>query len=179
MICETCAFETNRLLVGEWHSLSHDDDELARVSVNILTDSVTRSLPTSWQGSYTAERARAWITERDNEGTTLLIVEKSSGQAIGMMILFETDADSVSDGTEVRIGYLLSETAWGRGYASELIKEFVHWCRKHSSIRSLAGGVERGNIASTRILEKNGFRAVHEDGEVRCQEQLFRLILDP
>jgi hypothetical protein len=30
VICEACALKTDRLLVEEWHSLSRDDDELAR-----------------------------------------------------------------------------------------------------------------------------------------------------
>ncbi len=177
MICETCAFETDRLLVAEWHSLSRDDEELARVVATLLTDPVTQSLPISWRGSYTVERARVWINERDIEATTLLIVEKSTGLVIGLMILFEADAESVPDGIEVRIGYLLSEPAWGKGYASELIREFVGWCREHKAIRSLAGGVERGNVASTRVLEKNGFHPVQDDGEVMQRDQLFRLTL--
>jgi len=177
VVCEACTFETDRLLVKEWHSLSRDDGELARTVANILTDRVTRSLPSSWQGGYTVERARTWVNERDGEGTTLLIVERSTGQAVGLMILLEADAHSVPDGIEVRIGYLLAEPAWGKGYASELIGEFVEWCRQHKAICSLAGGVERGNPASARVLEKNGFRAVREGGELEHEEGLFRLTL--
>ncbi|MGB3635831.1 MAG: GNAT family N-acetyltransferase, partial [Rubrobacteraceae bacterium] len=107
----------------------------------------------------------------------LLIVEKSTGQAIGLTILFETDAGSVPGGIEIRIGYLLSEPAWGKGYATELIRGFIGWSRGHTKIHSLAGGVKRGNAASARILEKNGFHAVPDDGEVGHHEQIFRLIL--
>lgn len=177
MICEACALETDRLLVKEWHSLSRDDGELARTVADILTDRVTGSLPSSWQGSYTLERAGTWVNERDREGTTLLIVERSTGQAVGLMILHETDAEAVPNGIEVRIGYLLAEPAWGKGYASELIREFVGWCRAHKMICSLDGGVERGNPASARVMEKNGFRPVQEGSELGHQEQLFRLIL--
>ena len=177
MVCEACAFETDRLLVKEWHSFSRDDSELARTVAAILTDRVTRSLPSPWRGSYTVERAGTWVKERDGEGTTLLIVERSSGQAVGLMILHETDSASVTEGIEVRIGYLLAEASWGKGYASELMKEFVGWCRQHTTICSLAGGVEQGNRASARVLEKNGFRAVREDGELGPEEELFRLTL--
>ncbi|MGF1471251.1 MAG: GNAT family N-acetyltransferase [Rubrobacteraceae bacterium] len=179
MVCEACTFETDRLSVDEWHSSTLDDEELARVVANLLTGPVTRSLPVSWRGRYTEDRARTWIEERDNEGTTLLVVERSTDRAIGLIILFETDPGSAPDGIEVRIGYLLSETVWGRGYATELVRGFVGWCRGQPSIHSLAGGVERGNAASARVLEKNGFHAVPGDEEVGSDEQVFRLILRP
>ena len=117
MRCRGCAFETERLLVQEWHALSSRDgqqQDLVYVVATMLTEPVTRSLPASWQGSYTVERAREWIAERDREGATLLVVDKSTCQAIGLMILFETDAENGGDGIEVRLGYLLSESAWGR-----------------------------------------------------------------
>lgn len=178
MICEACAFETERLHVDGWHSLSRDDDSLARAVATVLTERVTRSLPTSWQGGYTEERARDWIAERDAEGTTLLVVEQSTGQVVGFVILFETGAHSAPDGVgvEVRVGYLLSEPTWGQGYASELIGGLVGWCRGRTAIYSLTGGVGRDNAASVRVLQKNGFHPV-EDGEMEHQEQLFRLVL--
>jgi len=43
MACEACAFEANRLLLKEWHSLSRNDGELARVVTSILSGPVTRS----------------------------------------------------------------------------------------------------------------------------------------
>ena len=139
----------------------------------MLTEPVTRSLPVAWQGGYTRERALAWIEERDKEGTTLLVVDKSTNEAVGLMILFETDAEDAAEGIEVRLGYLLSEPAWGRGLASELIEGFVGWCRGQAALSSLVGGVERDNPASRRVLEKNGFQLV--EGEVSGAEQLFRL----
>lgn len=141
----------------------------------MLIEPVTRSLPPAWQGRYTVERAREWLKERDDEGVTLLIIDKSTKQAVGLMILFETDAKSDGDGLEVRLGYLLSESTWGKGFASELVRGFVGWCRDQASISSIAGGVAQDNPASRRVLEKNGFRLVQRDGESADDEDLFRL----
>lgn len=157
MICKTCRFGTERLLVGEWHSLSADDgidQELAQIVIAMLTPSVTRSLPPGWQGKYTIERAIEWIAERDREGATLLVLERSSRTPVGLMILFE-DVDA-NLGQTVRLGYLLSESAWGGGIATELVQGFVEWCRT-VEIASIVGGVERDNIPSQRVLEKSGF----------------------
>ena len=171
---DVCAFETDRLLADEWHSRPREEGELARIVADILSEPVTRSLPTSWQGSYTVERARVWVEERNNEGTALLVVEKSTGEPIGLMFLFE---EGVPGRTEVRIGYLLSESAWGKGLATELVGAFVGWCRQHVAVQSVTGGVERGNVASIRVLEKNGFRAVADNGDTQHDDQLFRLSL--
>ena len=180
MILKACAFETGRLLVKEWHSFSPSDwqeQELASVIVAILTEPVTHALPASWQGSYTEERANEWIIERDSEGATLLVIEKLSGRAIGLMILFEMQANVSRDMTDVRLGYLLSEDAWGKGFATELVSGFVNWCRGQSSIMSIAGGVERDNQASIRVLEKTGFQLVPNSVEMGQDELFYQLNL--
>ncbi len=76
----------------------------------------------------------------------------------------------------MRLGYLLAERAWGKGIASELIRGLVEWCRK-SGIASIVGGVERNNIASRRVLEKNGF--VCDASTKNSPEQMFELKLGP
>jgi len=68
--------------------------------------------------------------------------------------LFESDDEK--SGSVVRHGYLLSESAWGQGLASELVRGFVDWCRT-VEIEAILGGVERDDIASQRVLMKNGF----------------------
>lgn len=120
----------------------------------MLTPSVTQSLPEAWQGAYTTERANEWIDERDREGATLLVLERSSRTPVGLMILFESDDEQID--RTIRLGYLLSESAWGQGLASELVQGFVKWCRT-VEIVLIIGGVERDNIPSQRVLEKNGF----------------------
>ncbi len=178
MVLRACTFETERLVVKEWHSLSPDDwqqEDLAEVVAAILTEPVTRSLPPSWQGSYSLDRAREWIKERDKEGTTLLVINKLTHQAVGLMILFEMPAQEGDDRADVRLGYLLSEVAWGKGIASELVNGFVNWCRGQESISSIAGGVAHDNPASKRVLEKNGFKLVQSGDDVAQGEQLYRL----
>jgi ribosomal-protein-alanine N-acetyltransferase len=148
------SFDTDRLIVKEWRALIASDKDMAEVVITILTPRVTRSLPEGWQGEYTADRASRWIAERDQEGATLLVLDGSSRAPIGLMILFESERGK--SGRCVRIGYLLAESAWGQGFASELLEGFVDWCGT-ANISSVIGGVARENVASRRILEKNGF----------------------
>lgn len=176
--CGACAFETDRLLVREWHSASPEEwpeQNLAALVTRVMTEPVTRSLPSSWQGEYTAERAAGWIAERDSEGATLLVLERSTRQAVGLLMLFESVAEDEPDGVDVRVGYLLAESAWGEGIASELIEGLVEWSRAQAPIRSLAGGVARDNVASARVLEKSGFRQVEVERGDPGSERLFEL----
>ena len=157
LISKTCRLETNRLLVREWHSFSLDDpdiQDLAKIVSSMLTKSVTRSLREGWRGAYTVKRANEWISQRDHEGTTLLVLEGSSRKPVGLMILLESD-DELARRT-IRLGYLLSESVWGQGLASELVHAFVSWCRT-AAITLIVAGVGHENIPSQRVLEKNGF----------------------
>lgn len=148
------SFDTDRLIVKEWRALVASDKDMAEAVVSILTPRVTQSLPEGWQGEYTVNRASRWVAERDQEGATLLVLDGSSKTPIGLMILFESEEGD--SGRCIRIGYLLAESAWGQGFASELLEGFVGWCRT-TDTSSVIGGVARENIASRRVLEKNGF----------------------
>ena len=167
-------------MVGEWNSLLLPDRQqgsLAQLVATMLTEPVTRTLPTAWQGNFTLSRAREWIRERDQEGTTLLVIDKSTKEPVGLVILIEVDAEDAIDGIEVRLGYLLSEPAWGKGLATELVRGFVGWCRTQESIATLAGGVDADHPASMRVLEKNGFRPVEADTRTAQDHRLYRLRL--
>ena len=134
----------------EWRSFSScdwRDQDLAQVVSEMLTENVTRSLPPVWQGKYTIERGRKWIKERDEEGTTLLVVDRSTLRVIGLMIFF-IEAEGGNGETELRLAYLLSADTLKQGIASELLTGFVAWCREESPISSIAGGVAPDNLAS-------------------------------
>ncbi len=195
MTVEACRFETERLLVSGWHPpdateqqlrdladivaamLNQDQDPTKPADSTPARESVMRWLPESWQGHYSTARARAWIDQRDREATTLLVVEKSTNHPAGLMILFEIESGDSAGAIEVRLGYILSGPFWRRGLASELIAGFVDWSRAQPGISRLAGGVSRLNPASQRVLEKNGFEPVPDQGGVSPDEQLFRLNL--
>lgn len=170
----TCKFETERLLVGEWHSALAGEsniEDLATVVCALLTERVTSVLPSEWHGPYSAERARRWIKDRDLEGSTFLAVRKTNMEPVGLMFLFDSGPDDTSR-IHVRLGYLLAESAWGEGLATELVEGFVQWCVR-SRVASIRAGVARDNPASRRVLEKNGF--VRARGDVASDEEHFVL----
>lgn len=179
MVTESCSFDTARLTVAEWHAaatVGPRGRDLAEVVMSLLTPAVTRALPPEWQGRYTRERAGQWVTERDDEGTTLLVTERASTTAVGLMITLESTAKGET-GLDVRLGYVLAESVWGRGLGSELLDGFIRWCRAEAALRSLIAGVSEDNPASVRILEKNGFRPVAGSVEHMDAERIFELRL--
>lgn len=67
------------------------------------------------------------------------------------------------------------------------MRGFVSWCRQFNGtdtrqIASIIGGVARTNVASKRVLVKNGFQSISSgspltDGEDEPEEEEFHLQL--
>ena len=129
-----------------------------------LTADVTRDLPPSWQGGVPLESAPEWIAAREREGQMFLVRAKTDGEPVGFFMFFPGEATQHRG--EVRVGYVLAETAWGRGYATELLRGFLRrWDEKGVTAELLAGVTAR-NTASRRVLEKAGFRKRSESSGV-------------
>jgi RimJ/RimL family protein N-acetyltransferase len=178
LILRQCSFETPRLSVEPWHAASSSappGHDLAEIVADMLTENVTRTLPAGWQGSYTRERAGRWVEAQDREGTTLLIRSRQGKEALGLVMLF-IHSDQRSNCTELRLGYLLAEHAWGRGLATELLAGLVEWCRQHE-IDAIVGGVARDNLASRHVLEKCGFTRDEPPNQSGVGVVAYRLIL--
>ena len=150
-------------MVSPWHELVGDVD-LTTTVATLLTEPVTRSLPEEWRGDFSLDRAQRWIAERDGESPTLVAVDKTTMNAVGLVMLFESPGEP--DGRELRIGYLLGERHWGQGLASELVAGLVGWARSLSTPITLVGGVEVDNVASARVLTKNTFQLVSSNDSI-------------
>jgi RimJ/RimL family protein N-acetyltransferase len=166
-----CRFETSRLAIDDWHRLpssGNDGDLLPEFVCALLSPAVTGSLPAAWQGDYSLERARNWIEDRDKESVVSLVAYRESGLPAGLLILAD------SDWPDVHIGFLLLQSEWGKGLASELVEGLVTWCRV-SGVRSVRGGVAENNIASQRVLEKLGFTQIQS--AMSSSERFYELLL--
>lgn len=156
-------FNTKRLIVKEWHSFEPQElnaPDLETIVEEILVPEVTERFPVMWRGNYDKRRAKFWIQERDSESKTLLAVEKETNKALGFINFFKVG--DRSRGTYLRLGYLLSNVMWNKGFGTELVDGFIHWC-KENNISTVLAGVDPDNIASIRVLEKNNFLAETTD----------------
>lgn len=89
-------------------------------------------------------------------------IDDEVGAAIGT-IGFYGPPDS--DG-HVTIGYGLVPDARGVGLATEAVAGLVGLCRSHPDVRVMVADTEKGNVASQRVLIKQGFTFEREDDEL-------------
>ena len=159
---QRCHFETERLLVESWKLMttcSSSEGDFACKVIGIMTQEVTKSLPEGWQEIDTTEKALDWVKARAEEGSFLTVQLRSTKKIVGFVFLHEL-ANPESGFIDLKIGYLLSEAAWGKGFGSELIHGLMSWCEGSGDIASVSGGVDKDNIASIKVLEKNGFKKI-------------------
>ncbi len=106
------------------------------------------------------EAARTWIADIHKQlplGIGRWAIEANDGAWIGRCSLRRQP-----DG-EVLMGYRLLREHWGRGYASEAVRLMLDLAFKIHNLTYVASKVARENIASQRVIEKNGGRYWNED----------------
>ncbi|WP_299806531.1 GNAT family N-acetyltransferase [uncultured Shewanella sp.] len=90
------------------------------------------------------------------EGEWLLtIIEDAHTQDFfGFIGLQNSDAEM----GQMQVGYMIHPSAHGRGYASESLQAIIDWaCLSYKPHKFIAYCIEQ-NIASTKVLEKCGFK---------------------
>ena len=73
--------------------------------------------------------------------------------------------EPAADG-EIEIGYGTYENYRGKGYMTEAVECMIDWAKRQDNVKSIFAQTAKDNPASWRILEKNGFVKVDEDGNL-------------
>ena len=90
----------------------------------------------------------------------VLAVElKETGELIGDAGINEVEGKP----EEVEIGFVIRRESRGKGYATELVKAMTAYAVATFHVNVLYGRVMKGNNASVRVLEKNGYGFVTEE----------------
>ena len=121
---------------------------------------------------YTEEAADWWlgmVSEHDGKDGVFRAIA-ADGKIVGN-ISVEQKADVYCKDGE--IGYLLLTAYWSRGIMTEAVRRICEIAFSELDILRITGLVYAPNIASRRVLEKNGFvqeglqrNAVYKDGKV-------------
>ncbi len=83
-----------------------------------------------------------------------IIEDAHTHDFIGFIGLHNSNAEM----GQIEVGYMMHPSVQGRGYASESLKAIVDWaCLSYAPHKFIAYCVEQ-NIASTKVLEKCGFK---------------------
>ena len=154
-----CRFETERLSLRPWRETDtgdRTDAEIAAIVAALLSERVTATLPSAWQGPYDHGRALAWMRAREGEASVSLAIRLQDRRPVGLLLLHALQGRSASR-LDLMIGYMIAEDAWGRGLGRELVSGLVGWGRAEPSVTTLRAGSDAANIASIRVLERAGF----------------------
>ena len=82
------------------------------------------------------------------------VIENSSSSPLGLVGLHRIDHHN----GHAELGYFLAREHWGRGYGSEAVKLALEYAFDWLNLRKVYARVYEPNVASIRILEKNGFQ---------------------
>ncbi|EGU57556.1 acetyltransferase [Vibrio nigripulchritudo ATCC 27043] len=106
----------------------------------------------------------------------LVLREKASGKSIGVTGFF-------MDKGIAEVGYLLLPDFHGKQYGTESLKALLKWAESEHQLTQFRAIVSEGNVASERVLEKNGFELketvpdAYEIGGKMYADRIFTLSL--
>jgi len=80
------------------------------------------------------------------------VIEKASGNFVGSFAFIPIEGSEDS-----QLGYALLKQYWGKGFATELMKEGINYVFTKTSLYEIYGVTEAANIASQKVLIKVGF----------------------
>lgn len=94
--------------------------------------------------------------------TLWTIILKAESRMVGDICFVGEPAE---DG-EIEIGYGTYDDFRGKGYMTEAVACIIEWAKRQDNVKSIFAQTAKDNPASWRILEKNNFEKVDEDGNL-------------
>ncbi|MDA9773641.1 GNAT family N-acetyltransferase [Saprospiraceae bacterium] len=111
-----------------------------------------------------AEDARLFVENRILRKDGVLVerkgVELTNKKLLIGSVMFRFD-DKESDQCE--IGYSIGREYWSRGYGSLIVKLIVDHMKTEKGVKKLIAWTMKENVASTKILAKNGFKKIKQN----------------
>ena len=149
--------ETERLRLRPWTASEQDLDAFLAVT----SDPVTMA---QWPAPFDRAGAKAWIdraiiAQAEGRPSRLALEEKASGRIIGDIgIFYPKDYGSQWTGV-YDLGYILHQSAWGKGYATEAARAVMEWA-KSTGIVTLHATMATDHTRSIAVAERLGMRRI-------------------
>lgn len=110
--------------------------------------------PVHKNSSITRDLVKIWVNEYQNENVyNWIITHKKTNKAIGSITVVSKDMKN----RVCEIGYNIGEKWWNNGYATEALKVVIDYLFSLDLFDVITASCFEDNIASKRVLEKNGF----------------------
>ncbi|QTE23476.1 GNAT family N-acetyltransferase [Polaribacter cellanae] len=163
-------FETERLLIRKlnvkdlqgFHTLESNPNVLKYATGNVKNFQENKKELQDLIRRYNLAHNDFWI---------YAIILKEHTTFIGTVAL-------VKDGADNEIGYRFLEEYWGNGFATELCKGLISYC-KQLGMPKIVGYVVDENTASAKILKRFSFKVVKHfiSEDIQLPETKYELIL--
>ncbi len=138
-----------KVILREWKK--SDSAALAKIANNKkIWDNVRDRLPYP----YAEQDAKEWLALVKKQKIVTTFCIEVDGELAGS-IGFTLKEDVYRKSAE--IGYFIGENFWGRGIATEAIRQLVNYIEKNFDLVRIYAEVFEYNKASMKVLEKNGF----------------------
>lgn len=85
-----------------------------------------------------------------------LLTIRYNGRVVGIITLDQGKKD------RWKLGYLLDRADWGRGIMTAAVAHLLGHLKPETQLEAT---VDNDNVASQRVLSKNGFTRMYDDGE--------------
>ena len=138
-----------KVSLREWKK--SDADALAKIANNKkIWDNLRDLLP----HPYTKEDAKEWLAKvKKQKIITTFCIEADEELAGSIGFIIKEDVYRKT----AELGYFIAEKYWGRGVATEAIKQMIDYIQKNFDLVRVYAEVFEHNKASMKVLEKNGF----------------------
>jgi RimJ/RimL family protein N-acetyltransferase len=114
-----------------------------------------------WELPYTRDLAHSIVDDAEATGTPSaggwiqLAVTDADDRLLGDIAVWLDDDELLA-----MIGYTLAPQHQGKGFAAEAVRTVVDWLFTVRKVHRVAATIDPHNLASARVLERNGFRYI-------------------
>jgi ribosomal-protein-alanine N-acetyltransferase len=142
-------FETERLFVRLY--TMDDFDNLFRLNGDEEVMRYIRATQTKEQAKEFLKKIIAAYTEAPGIGRWGMYLRENN-EFVGSFAVLP-----VEHSDKLQLGYALLKENWGKGYASESVKEGIRYAFRKLKLKEVAAITYPENISSQKVLLKNGF----------------------
>ncbi|WP_051835769.1 GNAT family N-acetyltransferase [Streptomyces sp. NRRL WC-3549] len=135
------------------------------LALRLLTPADAPAVLRVYSGASVAFLERRAMTAREAEEYVAPVRHRTEAVSVAQYVFgVEVAGDLVGvvklgtrPGGQGRVGYVLREDCWGRGYATRAVQQLVVFAFAAAGLDALGAKVHPDNVASGRVLEKAGF----------------------
>ncbi|MFD5566807.1 GNAT family N-acetyltransferase [Streptomyces cadmiisoli] len=169
-----------RAPVTEWRWSNNLVLPAGRLTLEGVTPAAAADLAAGGDGGFAWAGGGPFEGTREAAGMTAKAYQEGVHRPeFGLFVLVRAEDDRAIGGMgfhgapdedgRAEIGYDLTESARGHGYATEALRALAAWALARQDVTSLFATVDRDNAPSRGVVERAGFRRVSEEGEDGAQ----------